>query len=97
MKECSTLNEVRKEIDLVDDQILELISERSKYVYQAAKFKNSIEEIKSKERVDYVVNRIRHQALMRGLSPNMVSEIYRKMIEDMVEIEIAEFKNATSL
>jgi isochorismate pyruvate lyase len=97
MKLCNSLKEVRDEIDKIDDQILDLIGQRSKYVYQAAKFKNSLEEIKSDERVEEVLDHVRHNALVMGISPNMVTKIYRTMIEDMVELEIAEFQNARSL
>lgn len=97
MKQCESLKEVRDEIDKIDDQILTLIAQRSKYVYQAAKFKNSLEEIKSEERVYEVLEHVRHNALIMGLSPNMVTKIYKTMIEDMVELEIAEFQNAKSL
>ncbi|OQX73192.1 MAG: chorismate mutase, partial [Campylobacteraceae bacterium 4484_4] len=94
MKECHSLEEVRDEIDKIDDKIIELIAARKDYVKQAAKFKHSIDEIKSDERIEDVINRVRHQALTLGLSPNMVTEIYTKMINDMVETEIAQFRNA---
>ena len=94
MKKCHSLEEVREEIDKVDDQILELIAKRKDLVKQAAKFKHSVEEIKADERIDYVIDRVRHKALVLGVSPNMVTDIYKQMIDDMVETEIAQFRNA---
>ncbi len=94
IKTCHSLEEVREEIDKIDDKIVELIAARKDYVKQAAKFKHSIDEIKSDERIEDVINRVRHQALTLGLSPNMVADIYNKMIHDMVETEIAQFRNA---
>jgi len=93
MKACKSLEEVR-EIDKVDDQILELIAKRKDLVKQAANFKHSVEEIKADERIDHVIDRVRHKALTLQVSPNMVTDIYRQMIEDMVETEIAQFRNA---
>ncbi len=94
IKRCHSLQEVRDEIDKIDEQIINLIAARKDYVKQAANFKDSVEEIKSDERIEDVINRVRHQALSLGLSPNMVAEIYTKMIDDMVETEIAQFRNA---
>ncbi len=94
MKKCASLEEVRDEIDKIDDQILELIAKRKDMVKQAANFKHSVEEIKADDRIDHVIDRVRHKALVLGVSPNMVTDIYRQMIEDMVETEIAQFRNA---
>ena len=93
MKECHSLEELRTEVDKLDDQIVDLIAERNRYIHQASKFKQSVDEIKSDERIEAVINRVRHRALTEGVSPNLVTEIYRKMIEEMVEAEIAEFRN----
>ncbi len=94
IKDCNSLEEVREEIDRVDADILHLIAKRKAYVKQAAKFKHSIDEIKADERIDDVVDHVRHLALTLGVSPNMVTDIYKQMIEEMVESEIAEFQNA---
>ncbi|NPA30197.1 MAG: chorismate mutase [Epsilonproteobacteria bacterium] len=93
MKKCDTLEELRQEVDKVDDRIVELIALRNAYIKQAAGFKQSVEEIKSDERIDEVMGRVRHKALMLGVSPNMVADIYKKMIDEMVETEIAELRN----
>ncbi len=96
MKNCNSLEEVREEVDKIDEQILKLIAKRKNLIKQAAKFKHSVEEIKTDERVEYVIDRARHLALTLGVNPNMVSEIYTTMINDMVESEISEFQNFKS-
>jgi isochorismate pyruvate lyase len=96
MKDCNSLEELRTEVDKVDDQIVDLIAERNRYIHQASKFKKSVDEIKSDDRIEAVLNRVRHRALTEGVSPNLVTEIYRKMIEEMVEAEIAEFRNTNT-
>ncbi len=93
IKNCNSLDEVRDEIDKVDVQIIKLIATRKDYVKQAANFKHSVDEIKADDRVDDVLNKVRHQALSLSLSPNLVAEIYQRMIDDMVETEIAQFRN----
>ncbi len=93
IQECRTLDEVRSEIDKLDTKIVELIAARNGYIHQAASFKNSVEEVKAEDRVDFVLQKVRHQALSSGVNPNLVSKLYEIMIEEMVESEIAEFRN----
>ncbi|BCD68098.1 chorismate mutase [Nitratiruptor sp. YY09-18] len=93
VKECQSLDEVRKEIDKIDEEIVRLIAKRSKYVKQAAKFKESIEDIKSEERINDVLSHVRHLAATLGISPNLVADIFKILIDKMVEMEIEEFKN----
>lgn len=94
-KECKTLEEVRTEIDRLDDKIVELIGARNGYVKQAAKFKNTIDEVKAPERINEVMAKVRHKALTLGMSPNLLEEIYTIMINEMVESEISEFRNSS--
>jgi isochorismate pyruvate lyase len=96
IKSCKTLEELRKEIDEVDEKIVELIALRNSYIKQATKFKHTVDEIKADDRVEDVLNHVRHKALSLGVSPNMVVDLYKNMIDAMVEIEIAEFRNKGS-
>lgn len=97
VENCSSLEEVRHYIDQLDDQIVELIAARNAYVKQAAQFKESVEEIKGKERMEAVMDRVRNHAMELGVSPNLLTKLYTIMINEMVEAEIAEFRNAKSL
>jgi len=97
MKECHSLAEVRDEIDKLDDRIVELIAERNNYIKQAARFKDTIAEVKAPDRIDAVIQRLRHKALELDLSPNLIADLYKMMIDEMVETEIAELRNAKDL
>jgi isochorismate pyruvate lyase len=97
MKECNSLEEVRNEVDKLDDQIVELIAARNAYIHQAVKFKQSVEEVKAEDRVKKVMERVRHKALALGLSPNLITDLYKKMIDAMVELEISEFRDRGAL
>lgn len=96
MKTCNSLEEIRTEIDLIDDQLVDMISQRAHLVHQAAKFKNSIEEVKANERVNFILQRVRNKAIKLGISPNMISDLFTIMINEMVETEISEFRNSNS-
>jgi len=93
IKNCDSIEDVRNEIDKVDDKIVDLLIERSKYVKQAAKFKKSIEEVKSDKRVKNVLDRTRMKAIESGISPMMVEEVFKTLINEMVSYEIEEFQD----
>ena len=93
MKKCNSLEEVRTEIDTIDDQLVELISQRSHLIRQAASFKDSVDDVKAQDRIDFILQRVRHAAIQAEVNPNMISELFTIMIDEMVETEIAEFRN----
>jgi len=94
MKECTTLEEARVEIDKVDEVLVEMIALRNDYIKQIAKFKSTIEEIKSDERIEDVIARARTKAIELDLSPNLINDIFIRLIDEMVETEVAEFRNS---
>jgi len=93
MKECHSLQEVRDEIDKIDTKLVDLISERSHLIRQAAAFKNSVDEVKAQDRIDDIMQRVRKRAIELNINPNMISELFNIMIDEMVETEISEFRN----
>jgi len=93
MKKCNTLQEVRDEIDKIDTKLVDLISERSHLIRQAAAFKNSVDEVKAEERIDDIMQRVRKRAIELNINPNMISDLFTIMIDEMVETEISEFRN----
>ena len=94
---CNSLEEVRDAIDLLDDQIVQVIAKRNSYIKQAASFKDTVDEVKSQERIDYVIQKARAKALEYNLSPNLIEDLFHTMIIEMVDTEIAEFRNAKDL
>ncbi len=93
MKKCNSLQEVRDEVDEIDAQLVELISERSHLIRQAAGFKESVAEVKAQERIDDIMQKVRKKAIALNVNPNMISELFKIMINEMVETEISELRN----
>ena len=93
MKKCNSLPEVREEVDIIDTHIVELIAQRSHLIRQAAAFKESVDEVKAEGRIDDIMQRVRKKAIELNINPNMISELFKIMINEMVETEISEFRN----
>ena len=81
IKKCSTLEEARSEIDIVDKEIVELIAKRNDYIKQIAHFKTSVEEVKAEERISDVISNVRAQAISLDLSPNLINDLYVRIID----------------
>jgi len=94
IKQCNTLEEARVAIDIVDQELVTLIAKRNEYIKQIAHFKTSVEEVKAEDRIAEVIGKVREKAISLDLSPNMINDLYVRMIDEMVENEISEFKNA---
>lgn len=55
---CNSLEEVRMNIDRIDDEIIKLIAERGTYLVQASSFKKDEDGVKDTNRVKKVGARI---------------------------------------
>ena len=59
---CNSLEEVRSNIDRIDNEIIKLIAERTDYVKQASSFKKSEDGVKAPKRVEAVIQKVREKA-----------------------------------
>ena len=81
------LDELRERLDILDEQVIALLSERAKVVSQVADFKRQHNiPIYIPEREASIIERLR--ALNPGpLSGDAVERIYRTIVEEMRELE----------
>lgn len=92
---CNSLEEVRANIDRIDDEIIKLIAERGVYVVQASSFKKNEEGVRDTGRVEKVIVKVRAKAQEYGANPDMVEALYREMISRFVNMEMSEFHKNT--
>lgn len=89
IRTCANLDEVRVEIDRIDGELIDLLAERAAYVRQAAGFKRSEDEARAPARVEAVIARVREQAEVAGLAPDVAERTWRAMIAAFVDEELA--------
>jgi len=87
--ECNSIEEVRENIDSIDKQIVELIAQRGGFVKQAAKFKNSTQDVKAPARVEQVIAKV----VSFAGDKVVVEKIYRAMIDAFINSEMEEFEH----
>ncbi len=83
---CSSLDEIRENIDLLDEEIIRLLGERFKFVPEIVKYKNKDKDsIVAKERRDLVLHTRRKLAEKYGLNPDIVEQIYMLLINHFID------------
>jgi isochorismate pyruvate lyase len=87
---CTPLEEVRNNIDRLDQQIVTLLAERGRYVSQAARFKKDTDGVKAPQRVEQVIAKVRDLAQAVGANPEVTEQVYRAMIAAFIQQELAE-------
>lgn len=89
---CRSMADVRRNIDTLDDRIVALVAERSAYVAQAARIKQSASDIVDQARIEFIVDRVRAQARAAGAPEAILEAAYRAMIAASIDFERGEFQ-----
>lgn len=87
---CTSLEQVRENIDRLDQQIVTLLAERGHYVSQAARFKTDSAAVKAPQRVEQVIAKVRDLSQTVGANPEVTEQVYRAMIAAFINQELAE-------
>ncbi|NVZ21163.1 chorismate mutase [Pseudomonas costantinii] len=87
---CTSLEQVRENIDRLDQQIVTLLAERGRYVSQAARFKKDTDGVKAPQRVEQVIAKVRGLSQTVGANPEVTEQVYRAMIAAFIQQELNE-------
>jgi isochorismate pyruvate lyase len=90
-KLCSTMAEVRSQVDALDDVLVPLLVQRSRYMLQAAHIKQHVSQVRDEGRIEAIVQRIRQRALGEGGAPDVLESMYRSIMEVCIAYEHEEF------
>lgn len=85
--ECETKQDVRYEIDRLDQQLINLFAERHEYVIQMAAIKTDAHEAFDPERIEAVISKVRARALEQQLDEDQAELLWRTLIDWNVNFE----------
>lgn len=86
--QCSTMDELRQQIDRLDDQLVLLLAKRAEYIQRAADLKRSNGmPARIDDRIEQVVNRAMANAARAGLDPQLAETLWRALIEWSIQHE----------
>jgi isochorismate pyruvate lyase len=89
---CTSLADVRANIDRLDALIVPLLCERHHFVTAAAKFKPSVEGVVVVSRVEEIIRRVRDIAATKGVNPDTIETVYRTLIDAFTRDEQAHWR-----
>ena len=80
--DCTTMAEIRAEIDRLDESLVRLFAERAGYIDRAAEIKAEADlPARIGSRVEEVVQNVRDHAETHGLPPDLVEKLWRRLID----------------
>jgi len=86
-EDCTTMEEVRAEIDRIDATLVDLIGERFVYVDRAWQLKQSPAEARVPWRIQQVIDKVRARAVEKSLPPELIEALWRQMIGWFIQHE----------
>ena len=91
VKPCTTMQDVRREVNALDDVLVPLLVERVGYMTQAARIKQGAEQVRDEARIEAIVARVRERAQAEGGDADVMEAIYRSLMEACIAYEHREF------
>lgn len=91
MVKCHTMQEVRAEIDRIDQALVKLLAERLTYIEQAGAIKDERDTVRDEARIEDVVAKVVREAEAQGLPRAMTEPLWRLLIEKSIEHEFTVF------
>lgn len=81
------MTEVRQGVDAVDRALVELLVERQGYMDAAARIKPSRDVVHDEARIEQVIERVKAQAVLKGLSTAIAEPVWRTLISRCIAYE----------
>ena len=86
-EDCTSMDEVRAEIDRLDKALVDLVAERFTYVDRAWQLKDSPDQAVVPWRIQQVVDKVKARAGEKGLPPELAEALWRQMIGWFIQYE----------
>ena len=86
-EDCESMDQVRVEIDRIDDALIDLVAERFTYVDRAWQLKSNPAEATVHWRIRQVIDKVEARARERGLPPELAVALWRQMIGWFIQYE----------
>ena len=86
------LNQIRKNLDKLDNKLINLLKVRKNLVDEVIKQKRFKKEIIDKKRISVVLKKIRNESLKKNIDPKITRRIWKNMIWSYIDFERRIFK-----
>ena len=86
------LNHLRKSLDKLDTNLLQIIKTRSNLVNEVLKLKEFKSEIVDKKRINFILKKINTKSKKLKIDPKITGRIWKNMIWSFIDYERRNFK-----
>jgi len=83
---------LRKKLDKIDSQLLNVVKNRTEIVKKVLLLKSSKNEIVDKKRIAVVLKKIRNESLKKNIDPKITRRIWKNMIWSYIDFERRNFR-----
>ena len=91
-KNKKKLNLLRKSLDKLDNNLLQIIKTRSNLVNEVLKLKEFKSEIVDKKRINFILKKINIKSKKLKIDPKITRRIWKNMIWSFIDYERRNFK-----
>ena len=88
---CTTMEDVRRNVNALDDVLVPLLVTRIGYMQQAARIKGDVGQVRDEARIEAIVARVRERTAVEGGQPDVMEAVYRQLMEECIAYEHREF------
>lgn len=92
VEHCDSMADVRRNIDALDTELVDMLALRGAYVAQAARIKNNPDLVVDEERIEFIIDRVKTLSDSAGLEPDVAERTWRAMIAAYIDFEMAHVK-----
>jgi chorismate mutase len=82
---------IRKDLDKLDDSLLEIIKKRTKLVNKVIRNKKHKKDIIDKKRIKVILNNISKKSKQKKIDPLITRKIWKSMIKAFIDYEFRNF------
>jgi chorismate mutase len=91
-KNKKKLEIIRKKLDQIDNQLLEVIKKRTLLVNEVVKLKENKSEIVDQKRISSILKNIKSKSIKNNIDPKITNRIWKNMIWSYINYERRNFK-----
>lgn len=89
--QCASMKEVRKNIDDLDAQLIEMLGKRLSYIRRAAEIKADKNTIRDEERIESMLLVRGELAQQQDYDAQFMMDLFRQLINYSVDYEMGQF------
>ena len=86
------LNSLRKQLDKLDNDLLEIFKKRTSIIKQVLGLKEYKKQIVDKKRINKILSNIKKKSLKNNIDPKITNRIWKNMIWSYIDFEKRNFK-----